>query len=429
MVYQLTCPECGAVVKSPFVRVGAITRCGRCAKRYAVREDDLVRPSRPNAPTPVAEAVVQPEHTPGLSGLTNLMKQQDTVADYVAVSLEESAELATAIPVAEVATALPAGAAELIAQRKAQQKRKNMQLAGALLGLAVGGGLVITLMVTLLKSGPTTGDPTTNATDPTTTGSPDTPGTSVAGQDPASTDPTSPDSPGTQPQNPTQTTDTPPDTPPAAPPLVARSANPAAWKPLDTPTDARTLTQPTGDPVRVLSLGIVREDGADFVEARLISDTLSTIDDATLSVYLVNPQGMAVQVTQVPAAMIPPLESKTVRVMLPAGASNGRTLAARAKLERSCRVAEPIGRVTYTQEEADAGGLLLKLKAEEPVNPRFSRVVLFLKATDHTLADLGTWRVDIPGPFGVEGVVAATAHLPLTRPDPVTWTVTGHALE
>ena len=82
MAYQLVCPSCQERVNSPFVRVGAMVRCGSCGHTYRVQESQVMRSIAPPAKPEYVQAIRKQAEDPGedepvtLSGLSDLMQRE-----------------------------------------------------------------------------------------------------------------------------------------------------------------------------------------------------------------------------------------------------------------------------------------------------------------------------------------------------------------
>ncbi|MGB0768203.1 MAG: hypothetical protein ACPGYV_10880, partial [Phycisphaeraceae bacterium] len=129
-MYHLTCPTCQTVTDSPFVRSGAVVRCGACDAKYRIKTSHIEREvvTGPRTldetdavlrsdsvdidPDEVAPVSIDDEgNVVGLSGLSELMRFSDSAAD--AASSQDklkarAAEIAgddnAALPVAKPAT-------------------------------------------------------------------------------------------------------------------------------------------------------------------------------------------------------------------------------------------------------------------------------------------------------------------------------------
>lgn len=62
-MYELTCPDCKNVMKTPFARVGAVATCTQCKRRFSVSPETLRRTIVPQ-PTDALSAVVEPIAVP-----------------------------------------------------------------------------------------------------------------------------------------------------------------------------------------------------------------------------------------------------------------------------------------------------------------------------------------------------------------------------
>lgn len=62
-MYELTCPDCKKVMKTPFARVGAVATCTQCKRRFSVSAETLRRTVIPQ-PTDALSAGVEPMAVP-----------------------------------------------------------------------------------------------------------------------------------------------------------------------------------------------------------------------------------------------------------------------------------------------------------------------------------------------------------------------------
>ena len=56
MIYRLTCPRCDAASEHPFVRLGAVTRCGGCGKTWSIEARHCERRTRSGEPAGAVSA-------------------------------------------------------------------------------------------------------------------------------------------------------------------------------------------------------------------------------------------------------------------------------------------------------------------------------------------------------------------------------------
>jgi hypothetical protein len=449
MAYELTCPHCGAVVKSPFVRVGAVTTCGQCSTRYCVREEGIRRPSA-TAPADADPAVVlldedeadtaetgDPGATDatGLSGLSTLMREQDAVADTA-----EGDALPPAAPPTPAARQRPAGAAprgrataDASRATRGPQRRRKQQI-GLLVGISIIAALLFVGLMILVILMPEEPDPPRSIDDPGPTAEapePDdpTPDPEPSPPDPEPTDALSPDEPPAVAADPPD----PAPTPPAPLPRVeAVSLLPSDWRRYEPPV---FLPPETDDPVRVKSARIVEQADGRAADVTVISDTLMLIDQATLTVALTDEAGQASMAFAVPVSLLEPLTQRTYQVTLPADAPGDPTLRAQVKLRRAVDQAFGLMGVSV-QPTAEDGRPKLRLYATTPEEARIDEAVFTITARD----DRGdqpsaAWRCTVPGPFAGGTSIRAIATLPeedasrLTSPGQTHWSATAVGLE
>ena len=88
-MYELACPSCGVKRATPFVRLGAVTRCDACSTVYRIGPPHVTRPqpagAKPAAPAPDRVLITDPpppddpaggSSITGLSGLSELMQAE-----------------------------------------------------------------------------------------------------------------------------------------------------------------------------------------------------------------------------------------------------------------------------------------------------------------------------------------------------------------
>ncbi len=179
-MYQLTCPSCSQSLSSPFVRHGAVVRCGACDHRYRIKSgfvtrtittgpktvdetDPLLRGDSVDLEADEVGAPVQIDadgNVVGLSGLTELMRQSDAAhaqAEAIARTRATATEDAPP-PAARVARPSSSPRSTRSSTRRAgRRKQRNANgliIAAALLVLAVTVGLLAVVL-----SGVFSGDP------------------------------------------------------------------------------------------------------------------------------------------------------------------------------------------------------------------------------------------------------------------------------
>lgn len=438
MAYKVTCPSCEAVVESAFVRVGAVTRCPSCGMRYAVREQDLRRPSPPT-PGPLASVVAERRATdeasaPGLSGLSDLMKRQDQVHEHVATDLPAAAQPRRAQAVQDpgvealaAASAVPARRAAAHAHLRAK-KRRQAQV-GLLAAAAAFAVIGVILLIVLVISGPgpkPAHNPLVDDVPPGDAAPPDDPPALVDDPPPAPGDPADPSDPpvATDPADPPPTDPTDPAPPTEAPAVAAQALAPTPWQ--DNTPPVLPPDHPA-DPIRVTGVSV--EQGV--ARVTVISDTLETIDLATVQCHLLNADGRAVRTASVPVLMLAALEPTTVRIPLPEGTAAGAPVAASASVQRTTRQVYPVQELRLTPDPAvsPADGARIDIEVVGRLDTRARRLVVVLEALDASShRSVGTWRVEHGGDLLYGGLRNCTARINTPLPGPVTWAATAHAL-
>jgi len=452
MAYELTCPHCGAVVKSPFVRVGAVTTCGQCSTRYCVREADIRRPSA-SAGSDVDPAVVLLDDeesdaaegrdagggdTTGLSGLSTLMREQDRVADTAAYEALPPASGPTRASSESTRSAAPrsrSGASASIATRRSRRRRK--QQIGLLVGISITAALLLVGLMILVMMMPEAPDPPRSIDDPGPVAEAPDPEPSDTPPDPTPTPPDSETADAPASDEPAVATEPPePDdepTPPAPLPRVeAISLLPSDWRRFEPPV---FLPPESADPVRVKSARMVEQSDGRSAEVTVISDTLALIDQATLTVALTDEAGQASMAFAVPVSLLEPLSQRTYQVALPADAPPEHTLRAQVKLRRAVDEAYALMGVSVQTSVEDARPRL-RLFATTPEDARLNEAVFTITAQGAGGDEpSGKWRCTVPGPFAPGSQVRAIATLPeedaprFDSPGQARWSATAVGLE
>jgi len=458
MAYELTCPNCGAVVKSPFVRVGAVTTCGQCSTRYCVREEDIRRPSVTAAAEADPAVVILDEEeeeetdaaegsdpggtdATGLSGLSTLMREQDRAVDAAADGAGDALPPASGptrdspeTPRLAAPRGRPSASPSVAAQRS--RRRRNQQV-GLLVGISVTAALLFVGLMILVMMMPEEPDPprSIEGSDPTARTTPPEPAQTPP--DPAPEP--SPDDPQDAPvsDDPPAVAADPPDDPAPSPPaplprVEAISLLPSDWRRFEPPV---FLPPETDDPVRVKSARIVELSGGPAAEVTVISDTLSLIDQATLTVALTDEAGQALMAFAVPVSLLEPLSQRTYQVSLPDDAPVDLTLRAQAKLRRAVDDAYALMGVSVQATTKD-GRPRLRLFATTPEEAHIDEAVFTITAHGEGGEEPnGEWRCTVPGPFEGGTSIRAIATLPekdaarFASPGRAHWSATAVGLE
>ncbi len=443
MAYELTCPGCGAVVKSPFVRVGAVVTCGQCSTRYGVREQDIRRPSAAG-PDP-AVVIIDEDDEPslgdakdpggtdatGLSGLSTLMRQQDPAHDAPGLQAPPDARLVAAKVPSGPPTAPPTPAlsiAERIAERRRAQRRRRQ--AGLVVGISVTAALLLIGLIVLVMlmpddtpppRDPFVNDPTQASDDPApavppTPANGSAPGAAaVDAGTPAPADANdSPHPPEGSPEGPAELAagvDGEPPQPAPARLAAAISLMPTPWRRFEPPV---LLPPDADDPVRVLDAKITETPGGRVAQVTVISDTLALVDQATLTVALTDEAGQASMAFAVPVSLLDPLSQRSYEMPLPDDAPTGLRLTARVKLRRLSQRATALSDVGV-RVNPEADGPTLRLTATTPDQLKLNEAVFTITADGSEAPPLGVWRCTVPGPFAGGTSIRAIATLPQTE--------------
>lgn len=397
VAYELTCPSCGNVVASPFVRVGAVVACARCSAKYRIAENHVKRKvgalaasqaAPPNGGRPAGDDLefqstddligeAGDGHVIGLSGLSEMMRQE-TAGKHEAKPAKPAPPIPAGRPPAHRAPAPSA-------RRRRTDRMVYAIIGGLVLAIGVVGGLLWYMMQTGDRS-PFSAMFSGNDAPP------------AVGDGPA------PLIPGTE-----------------------ESALTYDWIPLAEPKPiAEPVWERRDEPFRagitdhsvwlINEARVFTENAQEHFTATLVCDGDGVIASAVVHLSMVSEEGRTLAQTRVPVTLLGPSMPQPLRVPLPRDLPEGYH-----DVESSIEVLERIpGGVFFTQgavEPIQAAKDTYLVSAVNLNDTAVERVVAVLTGVDTRGRAVAQWRVDSAQAVEPRGSVQFRAKL--VPPEPV----------